>query len=73
MLSLLLFASIAFADPISDYAGRRLQCWSSTAYESTTIDDSGSISTRGSHRVIWGQPVGFSTSAGSPEFDSAKG
>jgi len=55
MLSLLILASTAMADPVSDYAGQRVQCWSRTDYQSTTtIDDSGNIKTQGGDKLVWG-------------------
>ncbi len=78
MLSLFILASTALADPISDYAARRLQCWSTTAYESTTtFDDDGTISTRGADRILWGVKDGrglaldtetFATMVGDDEY-----
>ena len=56
MLSLAPSLSLAHAsDPVSEYATRRLVCWSETRYASTTtLGDDGNLYTSGGEYETWG-------------------
>jgi hypothetical protein len=56
MIITLLIASTSFAgDAVSEYANRRLVCWSETHFSSTTtFEDDGTLRTSGGEHTVWG-------------------
>ena len=56
MIITILFASTSHAtDSVSEYASRRLVCWSETRFSSTsTLDDDGTVRTSGGEYTAWG-------------------
>src|SRR5262245_32163993 len=67
--------SLAFAqDAVSDYATRRLDCWTETQYYSTTaINDDGTISTHAGRYKTWGVKDGRGTPLDTASFAKSVG